>query len=82
MTNANAKKVLMVLTSHADLGNSGEKTGFWVEEFAAPYYTFVDAGIHITLASPAGGQRQSWLMLMQQIMTQCFIPADMVHCGI
>lgn len=56
MTNANVKKVLMVLTSHADLGNSGEKTGFWVEEFAAPYYTFVDAGIHITLASPAGGQ--------------------------
>lgn len=56
MTNANAKKVLMVLTSHADLGNSGEKTGFWVEEFAAPYYTFVDAGVHITLASPAGGQ--------------------------
>ena len=56
MTNANAKKVLMVLTSHADLGNSGEKTGFWVEEFAAPYYTFVDAGVHITLVSPAGGQ--------------------------
>lgn len=56
MTNANVKKVLMVLTSHADLGNSGEKTGFWVEEFAAPYYTFVDAGVYITLASPAGGQ--------------------------
>ena len=39
-----AKKILMVLTSHADLGNTGEKTGFWVEEFAAPYYAFVDAG--------------------------------------
>ena len=51
-----AKKILMVLTSHADLGNTGEKTGFWVEEFAAPYYAFVDAGAEITLASPNGGQ--------------------------
>lgn len=50
------KKVLMVLTSHADLGDTGEKTGFWVEEFAAPYYVFVDAGVEVTLASPAGGQ--------------------------
>ena len=44
-----AKKILMVLTSHADLGNTGEKTGFWVEEFAAPYYAFIDAGAEITL---------------------------------
>ncbi|PCK31667.1 type 1 glutamine amidotransferase domain-containing protein [Pseudoalteromonas piscicida] len=51
-----AKKILMVLTSHAELGNTGEKTGFWVEEFAAPYYTFVDAGVEVTLASPKGGQ--------------------------
>lgn len=51
-----AKHVLMVLTSHDELGNSGEKTGFWVEEFAAPYYALVDAGINVTLASPAGGQ--------------------------
>ena len=51
-----AKKILMVLTSHAELGNTGEKTGFWVEEFAAPYYAFVDAGIEVTLASPNGGQ--------------------------
>lgn len=50
------KKILMVLTSHADLGNTGEKTGFWVEEFAAPYYTFKDAGAEVTLASPLGGQ--------------------------
>jgi len=50
------KKILMVITSHQSLGNSGEKTGFWVEEFAAPYYIFKDAGIEITLASPAGGQ--------------------------
>ncbi len=50
------KKILMVLTSHAELGESGEKTGFWVEEFAAPYYLFKDAGIEVTLASPAGGQ--------------------------
>ena len=46
----------MVLTSHAELGNTGKKTGFWVEEFAAPYYAFKDAGINVTLASPAGGQ--------------------------
>ncbi|WP_076417596.1 type 1 glutamine amidotransferase domain-containing protein [Colwellia sp. UCD-KL20] len=52
----NTKKILMVLTSHADLGNTGEKTGFWIEEFAAPYYTFKDASIEVTLASPLGGQ--------------------------
>ena len=50
------KKVLMVLTSHDTLGNTGRKTGFWLEELAAPYYTFKDAGVEITLASPAGGQ--------------------------
>ena len=50
------KKVLMILTSHADLGNTGKKTGFWIEEFAAPYYVFKDAGLEITLASPNGGQ--------------------------
>jgi putative intracellular protease/amidase len=49
-------KILMVLTSHDQLGNSGEKTGFWLEEFVAPYYVFADAGAEITLASPAGGQ--------------------------
>ncbi len=49
-------KVLMVLTSHSELGNTGKKTGFWVEEFAAPYYTLKDAGADITLASPKGGQ--------------------------
>lgn len=48
--------ILMVLTSHDQLGDTGEKTGFWLEEFAAPYYTFLDAGAKITLASPAGGQ--------------------------
>jgi putative intracellular protease/amidase len=46
----------MVLTSHDKLGNTGEKTGFWLEEFAAPYYVFKDAGAEITLASPRGGQ--------------------------
>lgn len=56
MPDVNAKKVLMVITSHAELGSTGEKTGFWVEEFAAPYYAFVDAGVQVTLASPAGGQ--------------------------
>ncbi|QNN43274.1 type 1 glutamine amidotransferase domain-containing protein [Pedobacter roseus] len=49
-------KILMVLTSHSELGNTGEKTGFWIEEFAAPYYLMADAGVEITLASPKGGQ--------------------------
>lgn len=49
-------KILMVLTSHDKLGDSGKKTGFWLEEFAAPYYVFKDAGAQITLASPLGGQ--------------------------
>jgi putative intracellular protease/amidase len=49
-------EILMVITSHDQLGNTGKKTGFWLEEFAAPYYTFKDAGAAITLASPLGGQ--------------------------
>jgi len=49
-------KVLIVLTSHSDLGNTGEKTGFWIEEFAAPYYVLADAGVELTIASPHGGQ--------------------------
>lgn len=49
-------KVLMVLTSHDKLGDTGEKTGFWLEEFAAPYYVLKDAGAEIILASPKGGQ--------------------------
>lgn len=49
-------KVLFVLTSHDKLGDTGHKTGFWLEEFAAPYYALKDAGAMITLASPAGGQ--------------------------
>lgn len=49
-------KILMLLTSHDQLGNTGEKTGFWLEEFASPYYVFKDAKAEITLASPAGGQ--------------------------
>ena len=48
--------ILMVLTSHDQLGDTGKKTGFWLEEFAAPYYAFKDAGAQITLASPKGGQ--------------------------
>lgn len=48
--------ILMVLTSHDTLGNTGHKTGFWLEEFAAPYYAFLDAGAQVTLASPKGGQ--------------------------
>ena len=49
-------KILMVLTSHDVLGNTGRKTGFWLEEFAAPYFVFRDAGVELTLASPNGGQ--------------------------
>ncbi|MDO9115174.1 MAG: type 1 glutamine amidotransferase domain-containing protein [Polaromonas sp.] len=49
-------KILMVLTSHDQLGDTGKKTGFWLEEFAAPYYVFKDAGAEITLASPQGGR--------------------------
>jgi len=49
-------KVLIVLTSHGILGNTGEKTGFWIEEFATPYYVLNDAGAELTIASPKGGQ--------------------------
>jgi putative intracellular protease/amidase len=49
-------KILMVLTSHDTLGDTGRKTGFWLEEFAAPYFAFRDAGVQLTLASPKGGQ--------------------------
>ncbi len=50
------KKVLIVLTSHDKLGDTGRKTGFWLEELAAPYYAFKDAGVEVVLASPLGGQ--------------------------
>ena len=50
------KKVLIVLTSHSELGDTGRKTGFWLEELAAPYYAFKDAGLQVVLASPLGGQ--------------------------
>ncbi|TXE13070.1 type 1 glutamine amidotransferase domain-containing protein [Seonamhaeicola algicola] len=50
------KHVLFVLTSHDELGNTGHKTGFWIEEFAAPYYLLKDQGVQITIASPKGGQ--------------------------
>ncbi len=49
-------KILIVLTSHSQLGSTNEKTGFWIEEFATPYYVLADAGAQITIASPAGGQ--------------------------
>jgi len=49
-------KILMVITSHDQLGNTGRKTGLWLEEFAAPYYVFKDAGVEISLASPKGGK--------------------------
>jgi putative intracellular protease/amidase len=49
-------RIVVVLTSHDQLGNTGRKTGFWLEEFAAPYFVFRDAGVELTLASPNGGQ--------------------------
>jgi putative intracellular protease/amidase len=49
-------KILIVLTSHDQLGNTGKKTGFWLEEFTAPYYAFKEAGVELVLASPLGGQ--------------------------
>lgn len=49
-------KILMVLTSHDKLGDTGKKTGFWLEEFVAPYYTFIDAGAQVVVASPLGGK--------------------------
>lgn len=49
-------KILMVLTSHDQLGNTGRETGFWFDEFAAPYFTFLDSGATVTVASPKGGQ--------------------------
>jgi len=48
--------ILIVLTSHSELGNTGRSTGFWIEEFAAPYYLLKEAGANITIASPKGGQ--------------------------
>lgn len=53
---SNMKKVLFVLTSHDQLGKTGEKTGFWIEEFATPYYILTDKNVEITIASPKGGQ--------------------------
>ncbi|MBQ1763902.1 MAG: type 1 glutamine amidotransferase domain-containing protein [Aquincola sp.] len=70
------KKILMVLTSHDQLGNTGKKTGFWLEEFAAPYYAFLDAGAELVLASPMGGQPpldpKSYLPEFQTTLTHRF----------
>lgn len=56
MNNTKQKEILIVLTSHEDLGDTGEKTGFWIEEFTTPYYHLIDQGAKLTLASPNGGQ--------------------------
>jgi putative intracellular protease/amidase len=80
------KKVLMVLTSHDQLGETGQKTGFWVEEFAAPYYTFVDAGVDVTIATPNGGQAPidptSTLADFQTAATQRFDKDDVAQAQI
>jgi putative intracellular protease/amidase len=55
LSREHSMKILMVLTSHSQLGTTDEKTGFWLEEFAAPYYVFKDAGAHVTVVSPQGG---------------------------
>jgi putative intracellular protease/amidase len=80
------KKILMVLTSHDQLGETGQKTGFWVEEFAAPYYTFIDAGVDVTLATPNGGQAPidptSTLADFQTAATQRFDKDDVAQAQI
>jgi putative intracellular protease/amidase len=80
------KKILMVLTSHDQLGKTGQKTGFWVEEFAAPYYTFIDAGVDVTLATPNGGQAPidptSTLADFQTAATQRFDKDDVAQAQI
>ena len=63
-------KILMVLTSHDELGDTGEKTGFWLEELAAPYYAFKDAGADIVLASPNGSYCQIWCMTIKRRLCQ------------
>ena len=72
--------LLMILTSQAHLGTTGKRTGFWLEEFAAPYYVFLDAGAEITLASPAGGQPpidpQSDVPDVQTVATERFKKDD------
>ena len=87
-------KILLVLTSHDQLGDTGQKTGFWLEEFTSPYYVFKDAGAEVVLASPKGGQppldpHSSNLHIrfllsksMLPILMACFIQADMAHSGI
>lgn len=70
----------MVLTSHSELGNTGEKTGFWIEEFTTPYYVLADAGADITIASPKGGQPpvdpKSELLDAQTLSTKRFYKDD------
>ncbi|EGR97022.1 type 1 glutamine amidotransferase domain-containing protein [Cutibacterium namnetense] len=79
-------RILMVLTSHDQLGSTGRKTGFWLEEFAAPYYVFRDAGHDITLASPKGGQPPidptSSLPQMQTDATRRFDADEQAKCAL
>lgn len=81
-------KVLIVLTSHDQLGNTGKKTGFWLEEFAAPYYVLKDAGAAVTLASPKGGQPpldpksdlpENQTQLTQRFRTDTAAQAELAH---
>lgn len=80
------KKILMVLTSHNELGNTGQKTGFWVEEFASPYYTFIDAGVEVVLATPLGGQAPidptSTLPDFQTLATERYDSDDVAQANI
>lgn len=81
-------KVLIVLTSHDQLGDTGKKTGFWLEEFAAPYYVLKDAGAAVTLASPKGGQPpldpksdlpENQTQLTQRFRTDTTAQAELAH---
>ncbi|MDR7125216.1 hypothetical protein J2X53_002040 [Pseudorhodobacter sp. 4114] len=73
--------ILMVLNSHDQLGNTGKKTGFWLEEFAAPYYVFKDAGARITLTSLKGGQPKAYLKAMSEAVGDWIVYYEPVKAG-
>jgi putative intracellular protease/amidase len=66
--------ILMILTSHDTLGDTGQKTGFWLEEFAAPYYIFRDAGLEVVLATPQAGNRR-WIRKVMRLMPKPRTPS-------
>jgi|GEM_PF-3024003 len=71
-------KVLFVLTSHDKLGDTGKKTGFWVEEFASPYYSLLDQGVKITVATPKGGAAPIETLVATVLMQRLRILSDLI----